>query len=484
MRGEGRFDGVFGIWYGKGPGVDRAGDALRHANLAGTSPWGGVVALMGDDHVCESSTTAHQSEFAFVDAMIPILNPAGVQELLDYGLFGFALSRYAGVWVGMKCVKDNVESTATVDGALDRIATIAPHAFPLPPGGLNIRPNDTPLAQEERLHEQKLAAVSAFLMANAPDRTVLSGGRTPKLGIVAAGKSYLDVLQALDELGIDEVRAADLGIRLLKIACTWPLEPVIVRSFARGLERIMVVEEKRGLIEPQIKEILYGQANAPIVVGKKNETGEWLFPSKGALDPNDIAVAIGERVIARMPDERLARRVGDCNRRKRCSPNRRTWPAARPISAPAVRTIPRRRSRKARAPMPASAATTWRSSWIAPPRATRRWVARAPTGSAKPHSRRAGTSSRILATGTYNHSGSMAIRAAAAAGINITYKILFNDAVAMTGGQPMDGGLTVERIAAQVAAEGAGQIVIVSETPRTIWRGHQMAGRNDRPPSR
>ena len=148
MRGEGRFDGVFGVWYGKGPGVDRAGDALRHANLAGTSPWGGVVALMGDDHTCESSTTAHQSEFAFVDAMIPILNPAGVQEILDYGLLGFALSRYAGVWTGMKCVKDNVESTATVDGAPDRIATIAPHTFGMPQGGLNIRPNDHPLAQE------------------------------------------------------------------------------------------------------------------------------------------------------------------------------------------------------------------------------------------------------------------------------------------------------------------------------------------------
>ena len=219
MRGEGRFDGVFGLWYGKGPGVDRAGDALRHANLAGTSPHGGVVALMGDDHTCESSTTAHQSEFAFVDAMIPILNPAGVQEILDYGLLGYALSRYAGVWVGLKCVKDNVESTATIDGAPDRVATIAPHAFPMPAGGLNIRPNDHPLAQEERLHEQKIPAALAFLMANAPDRIVLAGGRTPRLGIVSAGKSYLDVLEALDQLGIDEVRAADLGIRLLKIAC-------------------------------------------------------------------------------------------------------------------------------------------------------------------------------------------------------------------------------------------------------------------------
>ena len=175
MRGEGRYDGVFGIWYGKGPGVDRAGDALKHANLAGTSPWGGVVALMGDDHTCESSTTAHQSEYAFVDAQIPILSPAGVQEVIDYGLIGFALSRFAGVWVGLKCVKDTIESTATIDGSLDRAATVIPGAFRMPPGGLNIRPGDSPVAQEERLHEWKLPAVHAFLRANVPDRLVRVG---------------------------------------------------------------------------------------------------------------------------------------------------------------------------------------------------------------------------------------------------------------------------------------------------------------------
>jgi indolepyruvate ferredoxin oxidoreductase len=252
MRGEGRYDGVFGIWYGKGPGVDRSGDALRHANLAGTSPWGGVLALMGDDHTCESSTTAHQSEFAFVDAMIPILSPAGVQEILDFGLFGYALSRYAGVWVGIKCVKDTIESTAVVDGSLDRATSVIPGSHRMPPGGHNIRPNDPPLAQEERLHEQKIPAVLAFLRANQPDRMMLAGGRTPRIGIVTAGKSYLDVLQALDELGIDEVRAADLGIRLLKLACTWPLEPETIRRFGQGLEKIIVVEEKRSLIESQI----------------------------------------------------------------------------------------------------------------------------------------------------------------------------------------------------------------------------------------
>jgi indolepyruvate ferredoxin oxidoreductase len=465
MRGEGRFDGVFGIWYGKGPGVDRAGDALRHANLAGTSPWGGVVALMGDDHVCESSTTAHQSEFAFVDAMIPILSPAGVQEILDYGLIGFALSRYAGVWVGLKCVKDTVESTATVDGAADRVATIAPHAFMLPPGGLNIRPNDHPLAQEERLHEQKIPAALAFLRANAPDRVVYAGGRAPRFGIVTSGKSYLDVLQALDELGIDEVRAADLGIRLLKLACPWPLEPVMLRGFARGLERIMVVEEKRGLIEPQIKDILYGSANAPGVIGKRDEAGGWLFPSKGALDPNDIAIAIGERLMARIPDEALARRVASLKSAQATLAAARDVVTRSPYFCPGCphnssTVIPEGSRAYAGIGCHYMAQFMDRDTegYTQMGGEGANWVGEAPFSTR-------GHVFQNIGDGTYNHSGLLAIRAAASAGVNITYKILFNDAVAMTGGQPMDGGLTVERIADQVAAEGANRVVIVSDEP-------------------
>ena len=473
MRGEGRFDGVFGLWYGKGPGVDRAGDALRHANLAGTSPWGGVVALMGDDHTCESSTTAHQSEFAFVDAMIPILNPAGVQEILDYGILGYALSRYAGVWVGMKCVKDNIESTATIDGAPDRVATIAPHSFPIPDGGLNIRPRDNPLAQEERLHEQKIPAVLAFLMANAPDRTVYSGGSTPRFGIVTTGKSYLDVLQALDELGIDETRAADLGIRLLKIACTWPLEPLAIRGFARGLERIMVVEEKRGLIEPQIKEILYGQANAPTVIGKKNEADEWLFPSKGVLDPNDIAIAIGERILARYPHETLARRVASLKSAQEKITAVRDLTGRTPYFCAGC---PHNSSTVVPDGSRAYAGIGCHYLVQSMDRATEgytqmggegaNWVGEAPFSTR-------GHIFQNIGDGTYNHSGSLAIRAAAASGINITYKILYNDAVALTGGQPMDGGLTVERIADQVVAEGARQVVILSEEPEKYALGSQ-----------
>ena len=196
LRGEGKYDGVFGIWYGKGPGVDRTGDVFRHANHAGTSKHGGVLALMGDDHTCESSTSAHQSEFAFVDYMMPVLNPAGVQEILDYGILGLGLSRFAGVWVGLKCVKDNIEATATVDGRIDRIDIKIPDDFVMPPGGLNIRLGDQALAKEARLHDYKRAAILAFARANKLDRMVISGGPQPKIGIITCGKSYLDVRQA------------------------------------------------------------------------------------------------------------------------------------------------------------------------------------------------------------------------------------------------------------------------------------------------
>src|SRR5262249_52304315 len=248
LRGEGKYDGVFGVWYGKGPGVDRTGDAFRHANHAGTSKHGGVLALMGDDHTCESSTSAHQSEFAFVDYMMPVLNPAGVQEILDYGILGFGLSRFAGVWVGLKCVKDNIEATATVDGRIDRIAIRFPTDFVPPADGLNIRLADQALAKEARLHDFKRAAILAYAHANRLDRLITSGGPNAKIGIITCGKSYLDVRQAFDELAIDEVMANQLGIRLYKVGMTWPLEPRGVLKFAEGLELILVIEEKRSLI--------------------------------------------------------------------------------------------------------------------------------------------------------------------------------------------------------------------------------------------
>ncbi|MGL5733567.1 MAG: indolepyruvate ferredoxin oxidoreductase family protein, partial [Beijerinckiaceae bacterium] len=245
IRGDGAFDGVFSIWYGKGPGVDRSTDVFRHANLAGTSPHGGVIALMGDDHTAESSTTAHQSEFAFLDVMMPIFNPAGVQEILDYGLYAFAMSRYTGTWSSMKLVKDNVESTASVDGHIDRVKIIIPgeDEFRMPPGGLNIRAGEVVafLQQEERMQEYKRDAMLAFIRANKINTLITHGGAKPRIGIITTGKSYLDLRQAWDDLGIDEVRANDLGIRLYKVGCVWPLSQRELMEFAKDLEMIMVI---------------------------------------------------------------------------------------------------------------------------------------------------------------------------------------------------------------------------------------------------
>ena len=399
LRGEGKFDGIFGMWYGKGPGVDRSGDVFRHANLAGSSKNGGVLALMGDDHTAESSTTAHQSEFHFVDVMMPILNPAGVQEIIDYALYGWAMSRYTGAWSALKCMHETVESTGVVDGTLDRLKIAIPDDFHMPEGGLNIRLVDTILGQEARLHDFKRDAMLAFVRANKLNKIITSGGRAPKIGIVTTGKAYLDVRQAFDELGIDEIKCNDLGIRLFKIACAWPIGRQELADFAQGLDLIIVVEEKRSLIEVQVREELYGTANQPVCIGKKDEQGNWLFPVKGALDPNDIAICIGERLLALRRKRRARRqcRAAEVARRNRW-PRPPTSRSAFRISARAARTTPRRACRKARAPMPASAATTCRSGWTARRSATRRWAARAPTGSARRRSPTAATCSRTSAT--------------------------------------------------------------------------------------
>src|SRR5262249_39872534 len=308
LRGEGKYDGVFGIWYGKGPGVDRTGDVFRHANFAGSSKHGGVLALMGDDHTAESSTTAHQSEFHFVDVMIPILNPAGVQEFVDYALLGWAMSRFCGSWVALKCMHETVESTGVVEAGIDSLKIVVPgdDEFKMPPGGLNIRLVDGILDMEARLHDFKRDAMLAFVHANKINKVITSGGPNAKIGIITVGKSYLDVRQALDQLGIDELQCNNLGIRLFKIGCPWPISRAELRDFAKGLDLIIVVEEKRSLIEVQVREELYGTANQPVVVGKRNEKDEWLFPVKGALDPNEVAIAIGERVLERGHNDELA----------------------------------------------------------------------------------------------------------------------------------------------------------------------------------
>ncbi|RME94694.1 MAG: indolepyruvate ferredoxin oxidoreductase family protein, partial [Alphaproteobacteria bacterium] len=463
LRGEGKYDGVFGIWYGKGPGVDRSGDVFRHANHAGTSKHGGVIALMGDDHTCESSTSAHQSEFAFVDAMMPVLNPAGVQEVLDYGLYGFALSRFAGVWTGIKCVKDNIEQTASIDGRVDRVEIILPEDFDMPEGGLGIRLGDSPLEKEARLHRYKRPAMLAFARANGLDRIILSGGRAPKIGVITTGKSYLDVAEALELLGIDEVAASKLGLRLYKVAMTWPLEPEGVARFASGLDLIIVVEEKRSLIETQVKEQLYGTANAPAIVGKQDEKGATLFQPEGALEPVQIALAIGERLHARTGDAALRDKLeelGAARARARNTPHLADRIAYFCPGCPHNSSTVVPEGARAYAGIGCHYMVQWMN------RATEgftqmggegaNWIGEAPF-SKREHVY------QNLGDGTYVHSGILAIRAAIAAGTTMTFKLLYNDAVAMTGGQRLDGGLTVPQIARQVLAEGAKRVEVVSE---------------------
>ncbi|MCC6778173.1 MAG: indolepyruvate ferredoxin oxidoreductase family protein [Hyphomicrobiales bacterium] len=466
LRGEGKFDGVFGLWYGKGPGVDRTGDVFRHANFAGTSKHGGVLALMGDDHTAESSTTAHQSEYHFIDVMIPILHPAGVQEIVDYGLYGWAMSRFCGTWVALKSMHETVETTAVIDGSLDRVHIVIPDDFQMPEGGLNIRLRDTVLGQEARLHDYKRDAMLAFVRANKLNRYITSGGRNPKIGVITVGKSYLDVRQALDELGIDEVKCNDLGIRLYKVGCPWPISRRDLEQFARGLELIIVVEEKRSLIEVQVREELYGTANQPICIGKKDEQGNWLFPVKGALDPNDVAICIGERILRHVgPQEGIAARVSRLKEAQRILAETQDVAVRTPYFCSGC---PHNTSTVVPEGMRAYAGIGchYMAQWM--DRSTlgftqmggegANWIGEAP------FSKRAHVFQNI-GDGTYNHSGYMAIRGAIAAGVNMTYKILFNDAVAMTGGQSNDGGLTVPQIARQVAAEGAKKVVVVTDEP-------------------
>ncbi len=465
LRGEGKYDGVFAIWYGKGPGVDRTGDVFRHANHAGTSKNGGVVALLGDDHTCESSTSAHQSEFAMVDAMIPVLNPAGVQEILDYGLHAFAMSRFAGVWVSLKCVKDNIESTSVVDGRIDRVSIVTPTDFVMPPDGLNIRRQDQAPAKEARLHDFKRDAVLAYARANKLDKMIISGGANPKIGIITTGKSYLDVRQAMEELGIDEVEANKLGLRLYKVAMPYPMETQGLETFAEGLDLIIVVEEKRSLLEVQVKEELYNTSIRALVIGKKDEHGHSLFPAKGALEPSEIAIALGERLIRNGAGESIKAKVALLKGLKGNKPELPEAATRLPYFCPGCphnssTVVPEG------AHAYAGIGCHYMAQWM--DRQTEgftqmggegaNWIGEAPFSTR-------GHVFQNLGDGTYIHSGSLSIRAAHAAGVNITYKILYNDAVAMTGGQALDGHISVPMIVNQVRAEGARKVVIVTDEP-------------------
>jgi len=479
-------DGVYAMWYGKGPGVDRCGDVFKHANYAGTSKHGGVLVLAGDDHAAKSSTVPHQSDHAFSAAMIPVLYPSSVQEILDLGLHGWAMSRYSGLWVGFKCVADTVESSASVSIDPDRVKIVVPDDFPLPPDGVSIRWPDPFLATEARLQDYKIYAALHYARVNKLNRIVVDSPK-PRLGIVTSGKSYLDVRQALDDLGLDERDMAELGLRVYKIAMPWPLEPEGVREFAEGLEEILVVEEKRQVVEYQLKEQLYNWRDdvRPRVVGKFDEKGEWvrphgdwLLPAAGELTPAMIARVIAKRIelLGLHPNdgdrERIAKRVEFINAKEAALAKPRIGIARTPYFCSGC---PHNTSTRVPEGSRATAGIGCHVMAIWMDRSTSEfthmggegvpWVGQAPFTREK----------HIFANlgdGTYYHSGLLAIRAAIAAKVNITYKILYNDAVAMTGGQPIDGPLTPQDIARQVAAEGVAKIVVVSDEPGKYPSGY------------
>ncbi|MGY8632026.1 indolepyruvate ferredoxin oxidoreductase family protein [Bradyrhizobium sp. 14AA] len=459
-------DGVFGIWYGKGPGADRCGDVFKHANGAGTAPCGGVLAVVGDDHGAHSSTMPHQSEQVFVASMMPVVAPATLQDFLDFGLQGFALSRYSGCWVGFKVSSQTVETAGTVDLDPERPAIVIPRDFANPSGGLHIRLTDPPLDQEKRLHGARMTAVAAFARVNRFDELVWNP-RQARIGLVAAGKAYLDLREALGELGIGEDMAERLGIRLYKIGLVWPIEESGLRTFVDSLQDIIVVEEKRGLIEDQIARILYNDPSRPRIAGKHDLAGNVLIPSEGEIDPVFLGARLGKVIlslIGKHPliEQNVARleQIGQ-------TASKLTTLVARPAffcsGCPhnSSTTLPEGSRAMAGigchgmlAFMPERRTHLWShmgGEGLA-------WVGQAPFTSQK-------HVFQNLGDGTYSHSGLLAIRAAAASKVNITYKILFNDAVAMTGGQSVEGHLTVPQICQQVLAEGAHRVVVVTDDP-------------------
>ncbi len=456
-------DGVYAMWYGKGPGVDRCGDVFKHANAAGTNPHGGVLALAADDHACRSSTLPHGSEGEFTSALMPILNPAGVQDILDMGLVGWAMSRYTGRWVGFKTIAETVESSASVDVNPFALQIATPDDFELPPGGLNIRWPDPPMEQEMRLHRYAVKAAQAFARANRIDRVVIDSPNA-RLGIVTTGKSYLDVLQALEYLGLDARACAELGIRVYKVGMTWPLEPVGIRAFARGLEDILVVEEKLSFIESQMKEMFYNfEGRRPSIVGKYDEDGHWILPSTGELTPATIAGVIARRIQRFHDSEHIRQTLAWMEQKESAlALPRAQFPRVPHYCSGCPHNTSTRVPEGSRAQ--AGIGCHYMVTWM--DRATDTFTHMGGEGVTWAGQAAFTDTPHIfqnLGDGTYFHSGSLAIRQAIAAKVNITYKILYNDAVAMTGGQPVDGTLTVPDIAHQMRAEGVQTIVLLSD---------------------
>jgi indolepyruvate ferredoxin oxidoreductase len=491
-----RFDGVFGIWYGKGPGVDRCSDVFKHANMAGTSRHGGVIAVAGDDHVAKSSTAAHQSDHIFKACGLPVFFPSSVQDILDMGLHAFAMSRFAGVWAGMKTIQEVVESSSSVWVDPCRVKIVLPEDFRMPPGGVHVRWPDGALEQEARLMDTKWYAALAYVRANRLNHNVVEGPND-RYGIISSGKAFNDTRQALADLGLTDDVCRALGIRLHKVNVVWPLEATITRDFAQGLQEILVVEEKRQVIEYQLKEELYNWRPdvRPLVLGKFDETGgdssggewsmpnpsqNWLLRAKADLTPAIIAKAIarrlkkagivpaGSEVAARM-DARIA--VIEASERALAAIDVKGFERQPWFCSGCPHNTSTRVPEGSRAV--AGIGCHFMAVWMG--RSTVSfsqmggegvsWVGQAPFTDEK-------HVFANLGDGTYYHSGLLAVRQAIAAKVNITYKILFNDAVAMTGGQPVDGTLRVPEMTRELDAEGAKKIVVVTDEPEK-YRGVQ-----------
>jgi indolepyruvate ferredoxin oxidoreductase len=484
-----KVDGVFGMWYGKGPGVDRACDALKHANYAGTSPHGGVLALMGDDPGAKSSSIAHQSEPAMIHCGIPVLNPSSVQDYLDFGLYGWALSRYAGLWVGFKCLTDTIESSGSVLVSPDRVQLVTPTDFEAPPGGLHVGWQNIPIQVEQRLFEVRLPAVAAFLRANPIDRTMLEAP-SRRLGLVTTGKAYGDLRQALEDLGLTDEKALALGISIYKVGMSWPLEREGIQRFCAGQDDVIVIEEKKAIIEEQLASILYNLTARPRLRGKRDLDGSPLVPQVGELTPKLVAGIlrrwIGQEApewagrLTPDPDQPalsaaaggLARLPSFCSG---CPHNRSTVIPDGSIALGGIGChgmavfLPERRT---------LAVNQMGAEGV-------NWIGQAPYCEVDHIFQNMGD-------GTYFHSGLLAIRAAVAANVNITYKILVNGAVAMTGGQPIEGEemageVTTPEIARQLAGEGIERIAVLSDdidkyTPGTFPPNVTVHDRNQLDP--
>jgi indolepyruvate ferredoxin oxidoreductase len=477
QTGGSNYDGVFAMWYGKGPGVDRCGDVFKHMNFVGTAKHGGVLLVAGDDHGAYSSTLPHQSDHLFSASMIPVLYPCNVKEYMELGLHGIAMSRFSGCAVGFKALADTVESSATIDADITKPEIVLPKDFVMPDGGLNSRLFNDLLGvqarkQEALMQDYKIYAALAYSRANRLNRTTIDAPNA-KLGIVASGKSYMDVLEALDELGISESRAAEIGIRLFKVSMPWPLEPDGIREFSRGLDEILVVEEKRQMVEYQLKEQLYNWDPdvRPRVIGKFDDKGEWvhprgewLLPAKADFSIAQIARVIASRVKRFHQSDLIEARLAFLAAKEAAlqktvdTPPRPAWYCSGcphntstkvPDGSLALAGIGCHVMATAIYPEHNKTMTHMGGEGVT-------WVGQAPFSKRK-------HVFANLGDGTYFHSGLLAIRAAVAANVNITYKLLYNDAVAMTGGQPIDGTLTVPMIAQQLVGEGIKRIALVTE---------------------